>query len=405
MATHSLDWRLVLCGTNHKSSKVEEREPLQLNHEDLAEAQAVFSSLPGVLESIIVSTCNRIEFYFVCQVDYSPWQAVQTFYRRLRELDIAPLRPKFYVESGREVAQHLFHVAAGIDSMVLGENQIVGQLRDAYSSSCAVKAAGKIIHRLFHQAFRAGKLVRSETEMGKGACSVASAAVGLLQQKLAQFDKPRLLFVGANQMIKLAAKNLAGQSHGGMVFANRTPARAVELAELFGGKSADLRDLERLLPEAEILISCTSSDKAVITKATFDRYLQENPERPLLIVDMAIPRDIEIDNSYSELLEVHDLDSIGRFVKDQQQERQAAIPQAEEIIERKLDEFVYWFDHVIHEPIYNGLQDSFESVRKQELEELLQQLPKEYREAVESSSRRLVNRLLKLKVRSTSEED
>ncbi|MFH2056967.1 MAG: hypothetical protein ABIJ61_13495, partial [bacterium] len=191
MTTHSLDWRLVLCGINYKQSSVEEREPLQLSNEDLAEAQALFSSLPGVLESIIVSTCNRIEFYFVCQVDYSPWQTVQTFYRRLRDLDIASLRPKFYVESGRQVAAHLFHVAAGIDSMVLGENQIVGQLRDAYSSSCAVKSSGKIIHRLFHQAFRAGKLVRSETEMGKGACSVASAAMGLLQEKLAKFNKPR----------------------------------------------------------------------------------------------------------------------------------------------------------------------------------------------------------------------
>ncbi|MFH2054331.1 MAG: hypothetical protein ABIJ61_00105, partial [bacterium] len=214
-----------------------------------------------------------------------------------------------------------------------------------------------------------------------------------------------LLFVGANQMIKLAAKNLADLDHGGMVFANRTPERAQQLADLFGGRSADLRDLAKLLPQAEILISCTSSDKAVIARETFDHYLRENPGRPLLIIDMAIPRDVEIDDSYSELLEVHDLDSIGRFVKEQQQERQAAIPQAEEIIERKLDEFVYWFDHVIHEPIYNGLQDSFEVVRKQELDDLLQQLPEEYRQAVEASSRRLVNRLLKLKVRSSTEEE
>ena len=157
------------------------------------------------------------------------------------------------------------------------------------------------------------------------------------------------------------------------------------------------------MPQAEILISCTSAEQAVISKETMDDYLQNSPGRPLLIVDMAIPRDVEIDDDYSDLLEVHDLDSIGRFVKEQQQERQAAIPQAEEIIQRKLDEFIYWFDHVIHEPIYNGLQDSFETVRKQELDEVLAQLPQQYRDLVESTSRRMVSRLLKLKVRSSSE--
>jgi glutamyl-tRNA reductase len=404
MATHSLDWRLALCGTNHKHSTVEEREPLQLSAEEMAEAQALLSSLPGVLESAIVSTCNRIEFYLVSQVAYTPWQTVQTFYRQLHDLDIAPLRPKFFHKSGSEVAAHMFHVAAGIDSMVLGENQIVGQLRDAYHSSCAVKAAGKIIHRLFHQAFRAGKLVRSETEMGKGACSVATAAVSLLEEKLAAYERPRLLFVGANQMIKLAAKNLSPSKHGGLVFANRTAERAVELAKLFGGRSAFLRDLPQLLGESEIIISCTSADRAIITREMIDNYLAAHPGRPLLIVDMAIPRDVEIESDYSDLIEVHDLDSIGRFVKDRQAERKAAIPQAEEIIERKLAEFSYWFDHVIHEPIYNGLQDSFEEVRRQEISKLLKQMPPELGEAIESSSRRLVNRLLKLKVRSASDE-
>jgi glutamyl-tRNA reductase len=288
---------------------------------------------------------------------------------------------------------------------VLGENQIVSQLRDAYSSACAVKSAGKIIHRLFHQAFRAGKMVRSETEMGKGACSVSSAAVNLLEGKLHDFQKPRILFVGANQMIQLAAQNLRQRDHNEFTFANRTPERAHELAREFGGRGAGLDNLGDLVGEADIVISCTGSDQTVITEKMIENYLNSQPDGKLLILDLAIPRDCEVNNGYSEQIEIHDLESIGRFVREQQREREAAIPQAEEIIRRKLDEFTYWYEHVVHEPIYNGLQDSFESVRRQEINELLARLPSECRKDVEQTSLRLVNRLLKLKIRARETSD
>lgn len=401
----SIDWKLVLCGINHKTSSLEQREPLQLGHEDMAQAHALMGSLPGVLEATIISTCNRVEFYFVCEVKYSPFQVAQTFYRKLRDIDIAPLRGCFYISSGAEAAAHLFRVAAGIDSMVLGENQIVGQLRDAYSSACAVKTAGKMIHRLFHQAFRAGKQVRSDTEMGKGACSVSSAAVGLLREKIDAMHQPSVLFVGINQMISLAAKNIRQLEVGQFLFANRTVARAEEFAGKYQGKGYPLTELEALLGRADVVISCTGSTEPVITAEMIDNYLASHPDRRLLIMDMAIPRDVAINDDYHDLLEVHDLESIQRFVKDQQKRREQAIPQAEMIIQRKLDEFTYWYDHVIHEPVYNGLKDSFEAVRRQEIAELLKKLPPELRPELEDRTRQLVNRLLKLKIRQTSDPE
>lgn len=399
----SIDWRLFLCGISYKTSSLEEREPLQINGEQIAAAHALFASLPGVLESTIVSTCNRIEFYFVGEIKYDPFQVVQSFYRRFRELDVSELKPHFYIHSNQEAAAHLFHVAAGIDSMVLGENQVVGQLRDAYSSACAVKAAGKIIHRLFHQAFRAGKLVRTNTEMGKGACSVSSAAVDLLKTRIDGLDKPNVLFVGINQMITLAAKNLHRLNCGDFFFANRTRTKAIEFASEYKSTGHSLHEIPELLGKTDILFSCTSSDTPVLGTDVFHSYLRANPNSKLLVMDMAIPRDIAIDDAYSDRIEVHDLASIEQFVKDQQQKREDAIPQAEEIIERKLAEFSYWFEHVIREPVYNGLKDSFELVRTQELVEILKKLPPEMRKEVDGATRQMVNRLLKLKIRESTD--
>jgi glutamyl-tRNA reductase len=399
----SSNWRLFLCGISYRNATVEEREPLQISGSEIARAHSRFASLPGVLESTIVSTCNRVEFYFVGEVKFDPFQPVQSFYRQFRDIDISSLRDKFYVSPVPEAAAHLFRVAAGIDSMVLGENQIVGQLREAYSSACAVKAAGKITHRLFHQAFRTGKLVRANTGMGTGACSVSSAAVDLLRTKIGELERPTILFIGVNQMIALAAKNLAKLECGRFIFANRTPQKAVELANAYHAEGYALTELPGLSARADIIVTCTSSSQPILTTAMFERLLTQHPERQLLIIDLAIPRDAAIGVDFSSRIEIHDLESIKDFVAERQQERRAAIPQAEEIIDRKLSEFTYWYEHVMHEPVYNGLGESFESVRNQELSELLPRLPAELRPQIDECTRRLVSRLLKLKVRRSTD--
>ena len=164
------NWHLVVCGVNHHETSVERREPLQLGREDIASAHAQFSRMAGVKEATIVATCNRIEFYAVTDKTIDVFDLVARFYSRFRQFDLSAMRDDFYIRKNKHAVVHLFRVAAGIDSMVLGENQILGQLKEAYSSACAVKAAGKVLHRLFHQAFRVGKQVRTNTELGKGAC-------------------------------------------------------------------------------------------------------------------------------------------------------------------------------------------------------------------------------------------
>jgi glutamyl-tRNA reductase len=397
-------WQLVLCGINHKSSSLEQREPMQLGVEDVPAALSVWADQPGVYETVIISTCNRVEFYSVLSRELDPFQSLVSFYRRFRDLDLMPLRDCLYVRKGRHVAAHIFRVAAGLDSMVLGENQIVGQLKEAYSSACHIKTAGKMMHRLFHQAFRVAKQVRTDTEMGRGACSVSSAAIDLLRERAADMPHPAVLFVGVNQMIKLAATNFSQSHHSRLMFANRTPEKAHAMAAAFHGTGHGLDELEDLLPQADILISCTGSSRPVITRDMLDRFTCQYPGRRLLAADLAVPRDIDADRDYDGAIEVHDLESIKSFVEQQRQRREAAIPAAERIIELRLSEFGYWYNHAIHESTFEGMNHSFEQIRREEFDPILESLPLDQREAIEKASRRLVDRLLRMKNRQSGNE-
>jgi len=393
-------WQLVTVGISHNTSKVEEREPLQIGREDIAKAHATLSDMLETMECTIVSTCNRVEFYIVAKREYDPFEVVNKFYKDFRNLDLSNLEDKFYVKKNKHAAYHLFKVGAGLDSMVLGENQILAQIKEAYSSSCAVKAAGKVIHRLFHQAFRVAKQIRTDTEMGKGACSVSSAALELLQTKTKGLKNPSVLFIGINQMINLAARGLAKRDYRQFAFANRTGEKAEAVAQTYGAKGYPLSELPALLNEADIVITSTGSTAPIINKEIIDTVTENNPGKRLFIVDMAIPRDTGFDSSYKENIEVLDLESIKEFVQTQQAKREEAIPQAESIIERKLNEFMYWYDHVRHEPIYNGLGDTFEVIRQKELASVLGDLSPEQQEIVNRATKSLTDRLLQLKVRT-----
>jgi len=394
------DWQLAACGINYKSSSLAEREPLQISHDDMARANSVLSNLPEVKESAVVSTCNRVEFYFVTERTNQPLDIVEKFYSRFNNTNLLEAKEHFYTKKNRHAAAHLFRVAAGIESMVLGENQILGQLKEAYSSSCAVKASGKIIHRLFHQAFRVGKVVRSDTEMGKGACSVSSATVEMLKAKMESIDNPTVLFIGVNQMIALAATGLYRLNINNFIFANRTKEKAVSMAAKYKSDGFPLEYLPNIIPKVDVIISCTSADQPIINQKMLANVLDASPDKKLMIMDMAVPRDVDVDNNYNQNIEILDLENVQQFVRDQQTRRELAIPEAEKIIECKLDEFIYWYNHVRYEPIYNGLDGLFESLRQQELAGILNDLDDTTRTRVDSATKVLINKLLQIKLKA-----
>jgi glutamyl-tRNA reductase len=395
-------WQLVECGATHESSSVEEREPVQLRAEEAVAANALFGELDAVLESAVVATCNRVEFYFVAARETNPFEVVADFYRRFNGLELRPHRGLFNIRTGIGAAEHLFRVAAGVDSVVIGENQILGQIKAAYSTACAVGSAGKVIHRLFHQAFRVGKRVRSDTAIGRGACSVSTAAVDLILEALGPVEDPTVLFVGVNQMIQLAARRLARQGVSRFRFANRTAPKAREFAKDFAHADArgyGLDDLPALLSQAHAVISCTSSPDPVIT-----RDMLKGADRGLVVVDLAIPRDVEAVADGVEggapPVTIYNLEGIKRFVSDRQAQRKSEIPRAEEIIERKLDEFDYWYGHVQYEPYNNGGDRTLEEIREEEVAPIIDKLPPELRRQFDRATRRLIERVSKAAKRS-----
>ena len=399
------NWHLLLCGINHENSSSEDRGGLQVVSDEIAEAHALFASLPGVMESTILSTCNRIEFYFVRETDHDPFELIQLFYKQFKNLDISNLCDKFYVKKGRHVARHLFEVSAGMDSMVLGENDILGQVKAAYSSSCSVKTAGRVIHRMFHQAFRAGKQVRTDTEIGRGICSVSTAAAALAKSKLEESSRPDILFIGINKMIALAASAFDRNHHGRFIFANRTASKIKDISNKYGAESHSLNDLPELIAGADIIFTCTGSSNPVITNEILQKAIElnnnrfEKLSRKLIIIDIAVPHDLEDGVEVHPPLEIYRLEAIESYLKDQQERQRLAIPQAKAIVEKLMGEFAYWYNHVKFEPVYNGLGKTFEEIRKQEMDRVMNLVPENIRIEIEKATDRLTSRLLHLKAR------
>ncbi len=397
----TIDWRLVVCGINHKSAALEHREALQIGHDEIARAHAELGLLEDVHEATIISTCNRIEFYLVAKLPRHSFDIVSEFYKRFKELDITGQRDEFYVFRGKHAAEHLFKVAAGVDSMVIGENQIIHQVREAYTSACSIGVTGKIIHRLFHHAFRIGKQVRTQTEMGRGACSVSSAATDLLKANLDSSARPNIVFVGVNRMISLAASRWSKLHHGRLCFANRTLEKANHLAHRFHATGHSLDELPELLAQADIVISCTGASTPLIaTPMLSETILARAGRGPLTIMDMAVPRDVEYQGPKSDALLIYDLENVKHFVREHQQAREAAIPEAEELIAQRLGEFAYWYDHARYELGHNGLGPAFAEICREEMSSALDHLPDEYRQEVAQAAERMVKRLAQVKSRT-----
>jgi glutamyl-tRNA reductase len=395
-------WQLVMCGTSHKDASLEQREELQIAGRELADANSCLREATGLTESIIVVTCNRIEFYFVHDGNGEPIDTVVGFYQRFRRSDITSLADLFHVRPGLAAAEHLFRVAAGIDSMVLGENQILGQVKDAYSSACSVKTTGKVLHRLFHQAFRVGKQVRTDTEMGKGACSVSTAAVAMLQPKIQAIEAPRFLFVGANQMIHMAARKLSRIAESHLTFANRSPEKAANLAATYGGDSHGLDQLSQLIAQADVVISCTAATEPVITQEMLREQAEHRAKGPCILMDLAVPRDIDCPQKRGAGYQAYDLEDVRRHVEGEQNRRVQAIPQAEEIIESRLREFAYWYEHVQSDLVCSGNGHALEAARQDILAPFRNKLPPHLQGELETASRQLVERIVNIMQQTSS---
>ena len=385
---------LTLVGINHQTSTLKEREPLQLGRDELPLVDNLLMAPKDMREAAAVCTCNRIEFYLVLRDTADPFAVVAGAYRKHRNLDLAPLREKFYLRTEANAVHHLLLVAAGLSSMVLGETQIFGQIKQGYSQACSVKSAGKILHRLFHQAFRTGKKVREETAIGRGAVSVGGIAARMVNERMSKDANPLIVFVGVNDMISLAAEHLHSNGYRNFAFANRTLEHAAPLARVYRAACQPLTALDILLESAAVVITCTGAETPIITRPLVQTARAASTKPTLLLMDLGVPRDVETEAGELAGVTVVDLDVMNRELTSRLEERASAINPAQDIVEQKLSEFMYWYEPVRQEPMYNGLAETFEQARCAELAAGGEHVSSEFRETLDQFSLRLVRRLL-----------
>ncbi|MCC6224314.1 MAG: glutamyl-tRNA reductase [Thermoleophilia bacterium] len=386
---------LVLVGTSHHHAPVELRERLAF---DAAGAGALAASLAaGGGEAVALATCNRVCLYLAHADADRARDRARAELEQLSGLDRAELEPALYAKTDVGAALHLFRVAAGLDSMVPGESQILGQVRAAFEAADRHGAAGPVLHRLFRQARHAGKRVRHETAIAENPASVSSAAAGLAARVFDDLGSCTVLLVGAGKMAELAAANLLARGVGGLVVANRSPERARSLAERHGGRAVGLDSIESELAGADVVIASTGSRGLVLTAERVERALRGRRGRPVFFIDIAVPRDLdpainELDGCY-----LYDIDDLERVVAESVAGRREEAARAEAIVREEAEAFDAWQRTLDVVPAIAGLRRRAEEIRIAELARARARLtglsPRELT-AVESLTAQIVNKLL-----------
>ena len=320
---------LVAVGVNHTTADVELRERLAFSTQQAQAALASLRDVPGVCEAALLSTCNRTELY--CLTDDSAPDLVAWMAER-RHLSRDKIEPVLYQHQGEEALEHMMRVAGGLDSLVLGEPQILGQMREAYARAHEAGLLNGELSRLFQEVFSVAKRIRTETGIGANPVSVAYAAVSFARHIFADLKKSRALLIGAGEMIELVARHLSEQQVREITIANRTQARASELAASVGGRGISLEELPVALENADILISCTAAPLPILGKGMVERALKQRRHRPMFMVDIAVPRDIEPEFGNLDDVYLYTVDHLQEAIQENVRARQDAAREASELI-------------------------------------------------------------------------
>jgi glutamyl-tRNA reductase len=393
-----MEREILIVGVNHRKAPVEVREQLSFGDGLLDQALRDLMALSPVEEGVIVSTCNRVEVIAATSDGDGAVEALVAFLARGEHLAVEQLGKHLSVYRGREAVRHLFRVAASLDSMVVGEPQILGQLKEFYSRAASVGCAGTVLHRCFHKSFSVAKRIRTETGVASKAVSVSSAAVELACRIFDRLEDKTAMLLGAGEMSELAARHLLAHGIRGIIVANRTFERAIELARDFRGTPVPFEDFPRYLQLADVVIGSTAAAGYVLTRARVQEVLRARNYRPLFLIDMSVPRNFdpainELDNIY-----LYDIDDLGGVAQDNRDQRGREAEKAETIIEEEVESFWRWLSALDAVPTIVALRDKMEAIRKGELEKTLatslRELAPREREAIEAMTAAIVNKIL-----------
>ncbi len=389
--------RICHVGLNHRTAPVELRERLAVSETEIGDELRRMCARPPIRECALLSTCNRVEMTAVTHDPDAAVAEIHEWFATKADMPLDSVRPHLYTHTTEDAVRHLFAVATGLDSLVLGEPQILGQVKTSYEHALAAGTAGHVLHRLYQATFAAAKRARSETAIGRQAVNIASCAVDLARHIFGDLKEKRVMLIGAGEMAELAARHLRGNGCADILVANRTLERARALAVEFEGHALALDELEEYLDAADIVISSTGASTFVLLPDTVERAMNKRRGRPMFLVDIAVPRDIdprvgEIDDVY-----LYDIDDLQKVVQGNRKQREAEAENARVLLEEEAQAFLGWLKSLETVPLIRQLQSQLDARRAEELEKArryMRDFTPEQMEAVERFSRQLLKRLI-----------
>lgn len=399
---------IFIVGLNHRTASVSVREQVAFAEDQIDDANRRLCAIDGVEEAAVLCTCNRVELVVCSRAGEDVAEHVARFLRQEQQEAPASLEEHLYTYRGRQAVHHLFRVASSLDSMVVGEPQILGQMKDFYARAAGAGTTGAVLHRCFHKAFSVAKRVRTETGVAGRAVSVSSAAVELASKIFDRLEDKTAMLIGAGKMGELAARHLLAHGVGELIVTNRTFDGAVELAREFAGTPVPFEHFPRYLQMADIVIGSTATTGYVLTEPLIHEALRERKGRPIFCIDMSVPRNFdprinEIDNVY-----LYDIDDLGRVTETNLDERTREAEKAEEIIGAEVEAFWRWLGHLEVVPTIVALRDKVEAIRRNELQKTLNALkdlsPRE-KQALESLTAAIVNKILHTPITRLKQHD
>ena len=388
--------RLFAVGVSHRTAPVELRETVDFTRRGLPVAIEALRERNLARELVVLSTCNRAEIYAGADSDAAA-ESCGRFISEFNGVEWDTLAPHVVIYRGPEAADHLFRVAAGLDSLVVGEPQILGQVKDAFSTAAELKSIGALTHRLFTTAFSVGKRVRSETGLGEGAVSVSYAAIALAKKIFGRLKGLNVLILGAGEMATLTGTHLRAQEVGQLTIASRTLGSAEALARELGGRAVPWTAMPQALSGADIVVTATGSPDPVLSRGMVEEAMRPRRGRPLFLIDIALPRDVDPDAGTLDQVFLYDIDDLQGIVKENLARRSSEVSRAESIVREEVDRFRAWMQSRDVVPTVVALRQQFEAIRRSELQRLepkLAALPPEARARVDEITHLIVEKLL-----------
>jgi glutamyl-tRNA reductase len=386
-----------VAGMTHRGAPLEVREALALEDDKLREVLTAVAAAGVTDEVMIVSTCNRVEVYGVAA---APGEARAAAFRALgahRGVALADVEPYLKSVTDAEAVRHAFRVAASLDSLVVGEAQILGQVKDAFELARACRTVGPVLNALMSQAFSVAKRVRTETEVGRLAVSISSVAVELARKIFGSLEGKAVLLLGAGEMAELAARGLMDGGASPLYVANRTPARARELAEALAGTAVAFADVPAVMAQVDVVVACTAAPEPIVRASDARDAVLDRRTRPLFFIDLGVPRNVEATVNELDGVFRYDVDDLQQVVESNRRERQREAERAEALVEREVGKFLARLRDVEVVPTIVSLRERLEAIRRGELDKALARLPDaspETRQVLEALSQSIVNKVL-----------